>query len=558
MLKTGKRSGKEMFKYMIGYIKAKLKILSFFAIVAFLTTGLSIVLPYYNGRFIDSISYKPNKATVVNYAIFIAILLISSIFINYLYGILNTKIKLDLSYNMYSDIISHIQKIPYIVYKKYNPTYLNQRINTDIARLWSFFLVYFINIFIQALSLIILIVLIFELNVYIFVVTLFLIPIYVSIYVASRKPIYMSGLESKEKMAEYFKTGNEQLDQVAEIKSNSLYDASAAWLSNSYEKYKNSLMRFTKVSYFFKSLDSSISMFLQVSIILIGGYDIINGNLTFGEFVILNSYYNMLFKTIKFFFTVGQEYQDTKNSYDRIKEIVTIPEENIGNTIIKDISTIELKNISYKYEKKEVIREFSYKFEKGNIYLIEGKNGSGKTTLLLLLIGMLQEQGKGDIYFNNVSISDVNMKSLRSSAISTYLQNSKMFDSTVLEVISFYTGLNENEIKTKINQSVLKNIYMSKELDVIKCFEKSIRKLSGGEQQKIRLLCSLLLNCSVLILDEPTSQIDKQSSMIIKDYLESEKKNRIIIIVTHDIKLANDFQDAKRLNLKLLRGEETC
>lgn len=46
--------------------------------------------------------------------------------------------------------------------------------------------------------------------------------------------------------------------------------------------------------------------------------------------------------------------------------------------------------------------------------------------------------------------------------------------------------------------------------------------------------------------------------MIIKDYLESEKKNRIIIIVTHDIKLANDFQDAKRLNLKLLRGEETC
>lgn len=217
-----------MFKYMIGYIKAKLKILSFFAIVAFLTTGLSIVLPYYNGRFIDSISYKPNKATVVNYAIFIAILLISSIFINYLYGILNTKIKLDLSYNMYSDIISHIQKIPYIVYKKYNPTYLNQRINTDIARLWSFFLVYFINIFIQALSLIILIILIFELNVYIFV---------------------------------------------------------------------------------------------------------------------------------------------------------------------------------------------SYKFEKGNIYLIEGKNGSGKTTLLLLLIGMLQEQGKGDIYFNNVSISDVNMKSLRSSAI---------------------------------------------------------------------------------------------------------------------------------------------
>ena len=88
--------------------------------------------------------------------------------------------------------------------------------------------------------------------------------------------------------------------------------------------------------------------------------------------------------------------------------------------------------------------------------------------------------------------------------------------------------------------------------------QKSIRKLSGGEQQKIRLLCSLLLNCSVLILDEPTSQIDKQSSMIIKDYLESEKKNRIIIIVTHDIKLANDFQDAKRLNLKLLRGEETC
>lgn len=161
-----------MFKYVISYIKTKLKIVSFFVIVAFLTTGLSIVLPYYNGRFIDSIAYKSDKVTVVNYAIFIAILLISSIIINYLYGILNTKIKLDLSYNMYRDIITHIQKIPYIIYKNFNPTYLNQRINTDIVKIWSFFLGYFINIFIQALSLVILIILIFKLNIYIFVVTL--------------------------------------------------------------------------------------------------------------------------------------------------------------------------------------------------------------------------------------------------------------------------------------------------------------------------------------------------------------------------------------------------
>ena len=118
-------------------------------------------------------------------------------------------------------------------------------------------------------------------------------------------------------------------------------------------------------------------------------------------------------------------------------------------------------------------------------------------------------------------------------------------------VLPYYNGRFIDSISYKPNKATVVNY-------VIKCFEKSIRKLSGGEQQKIRLLCSLLLNCSVLILDEPTSQIDKQSSMIIKDYLESEKKNRIIIIVTHDIKLANDFQDAKRLNLKLLRGEETC
>ena len=97
-----------MFKIILYYIKTKIKILIFFAITAFVTTIFSIIMLYYNGIFIDSVSIHPNKNTIIYYAIFICILSLISTIISYVYGILNKKLKLELSFSLYRSLVEHI------------------------------------------------------------------------------------------------------------------------------------------------------------------------------------------------------------------------------------------------------------------------------------------------------------------------------------------------------------------------------------------------------------------------------------------------------------------
>lgn len=541
-----------MFKMTLYYIKTKIKILIFFAITAFVTTIFSIIMPYYNGIFIDAVSIHPNKNTIIYYAIFICILSLISTIISYVYGILNTKLKLELSFSLYRSLVEHIQKIPFNRYKQYNPTYLNQRINTDVSKIWGFFLSYFINIFIQAASIIILLFLLFMMNIYIFSVSVIMIPFYIGVYLWSVKPLYNYSLDNKEKAAEYFKTGNEQLELALEIKANSMYEASTKWLINGYQKFFDSSILYTKVIGFFKSMDSIISIILQILVLIIGGFEIINGNLTLGKFVVVNSYCNMLFQTIKFFFTVGQEYQDTKNSYARIEEIMSIKEEENGEEQIEEIKKIELSNVSYSYHMmgKEIITSLSLHLIKGNIYFIEGENGVGKTTLLHLILGLLRDNMTGDVYYNDISIKNLDLIDLRKNKISTFIQNTKSSDSTVLDNIEYWTGFSRKDILPKIKEKKLESFYCSQQFDVEQFFEKRLSILSGGERQKINILCTLLRAKDVLILDEPTSQMDVISTKLLCHYLESKSENYITIIVTHDKKFRNYFEKIININIE--------
>lgn len=113
----------------------------YFFVISFLTTLFSIIMPYYNGLFIDAILEKPLLENVIYFAIVIGVLSIVAILINYIYGIVVIKIKLEMFVYLYLDIMQHLQKIPLLILNKYNPSYLNRRINDDITAVWEFFLV---------------------------------------------------------------------------------------------------------------------------------------------------------------------------------------------------------------------------------------------------------------------------------------------------------------------------------------------------------------------------------------------------------------------------------
>jgi tungstate transport system ATP-binding protein len=194
---------------------------------------------------------------------------------------------------------------------------------------------------------------------------------------------------------------------------------------------------------------------------------------------------------------------------------------------------LKIKNITKKYESLTAVDSISLSLEVNKILVLVGVNGSGKTTLLRLLAG-LEDPDKGSIILNN-SIKKAN--ELRKISTMVFQQTS-MFNRSVYSNLEF--GL-----KIRGYEKVVINEKISEALSIVglEGFEnRNANKISGGEQQRVALARAFLLEPKILLLDEPTSNLDLNSAKIIEKVIKIRKKsNNLIILSTHN------FYQAKRL-----------
>ncbi len=267
-------------------------------------------------------------------------------------------------------------------------------------------------------------------------------------------------------------------------------------------------------------------------IIIYGGISIYNNKMSVGDFIIIQNYYLTILKGISNLTSILESYPDTKVSFDRVMEIFDEKVESNGEKMISGINSIELKNIGINFYDKDIINNFNYVFNKGCIYLIKGDNGSGKSTLVKLLLGLYIDEYKGKVTFNDIDIKDLNLYEIRKKYVSIIDQ----------EPILIHDDLYKN-IYQDLNISITTIDKMIDDMDInLKIKDKSlidVSKLSGGEKQKISIISAILKNGDLLILDEPTSALDSKATQKLIDIIKKEKKEKIIIIISHDKRLDN-------------------
>ena len=164
-----------------------------------------------------------------------------------------------------------------------------------------------------------------------------------------------------------------------------------------------------------------------------------------------------------------------------------------------------------------------------------GPSGSGKTTLLRILAG-LENTTRGNIFFKNKKIADTERNVLRQKATLVF-QKSVFFDTTVYNNISFGLKLNENLSKEEINNKIGETLAFVK----LEGFEnRKAKKLSGGEQQRVSLARALVLDRELLLLDEPTVNLDPKNVSIIEEIIQrvNREKKTTIVLATHNMNQA--------------------
>ena len=199
-------------------------------------------------------------------------------------------------------------------------------------------------------------------------------------------------------------------------------------------------------------------------------------------------------------------------------------------------SILKVNSVSYRYNDAEkddyVLKDINLDFELGKSYAIKGKSGSGKTTLLSLISG-LEKKYEGEILYDGNNLAKMDLDKYRNSDIGIVFQSYNLLPQfTALENIILSMDIsNIKEIdKKKKALELMEQVGLNKSLT-----ERRVLKLSGGEQQRIAIARSLSYNPKIIIADEPTGNLDKDTeNEILKIFNNlAHKENKCVIIVTH-------------------------
>ncbi|EPZ60570.1 ABC transporter family protein [[Clostridium] sordellii ATCC 9714] len=225
------------------------------------------------------------------------------------------------------------------------------------------------------------------------------------------------------------------------------------------------------------------------------------------------------------------KFSDKLRNWD--KEVV------INNTYKNSEVLLELKNISFQYEKKKpILKDVSFKINKGEMVSIVGKNGAGKSTISKLICGFYK-QTNGEIFLNNREITNDSIKE-RAEKIGIVMQNpnqmiskTMIFDEVALGLR--FRGIDESEIKDRVYETL-------KVCGLYEYRNWPISALSYGQKKRVTIASILVLNPEIIILDEPTAGQDfKHYNEIMEFLLNLNKKGVTIIMITHDMHLMLEY-----------------
>ena len=204
------------------------------------------------------------------------------------------------------------------------------------------------------------------------------------------------------------------------------------------------------------------------------------------------------------------------------------------------MNILELKNVNKSYDGRKIIDNLTISIPENSLVAITGKSGSGKSTILNM-IGLLESIDSGSIKINGNSIPNINSSKatmLRRNNINYLFQSYALIsDITVLDnlmVAMEFLDLSKKEKNDKIDKVL-------KDLDIFILKNKKVNTLSGGEQQRVALARCILKPGNLILADEPTGSLDPKMAEIVFELIKylRDKYNKTVIIVTHDISLAN-------------------
>lgn len=367
-------------------------------------------------------------------------------------------------------------------------------------------------------------------------------------YYKFKIPLTKMGLDTQTHVEKQIKILNHSFHGIREVKifkienlMKKLFDEQTFnWLSKDYlSEFYSKLPRI-----FFEVLAILLLVIFLTSLILSGQtFEYILPLLTLYGVTLIRFIpsFTLISSNLNFLSYYKEAYKIISNLLEKIDSTTEFKDSTKKTLLDTHENKIELSNVYFNYSSRKenkVINNLNLKFNCGEIVGIFGKSGQGKSTLLDLLMGLINPV-EGNIFYNGENIKN-NSETIQ-KAIGYVSQSVYLFDDTLLKNITFLENLNFKKDK-KLDEAILES-YLS---DVIEDLPQKIltnvgnmgSNLSGGQIQRIGIARALYKNPEILILDEATNSVDKETEKkILLNFKSSKYNKKIIILISHDPKI---------------------
>ncbi|WDV45610.1 ABC transporter ATP-binding protein [Clostridiaceae bacterium M8S5] len=273
----------------------------------------------------------------------------------------------------------------------------------------------------------------------------------------------------------------------------------------------------------------------KLSVIIIGGFNVISNNISLGEFVVSFNLVDQMVTELGQIFQQALTGKRLKATADCIKSVLDQPCREFGNKNFTDsVENIQFKNVTFRYNKKSepVLSNLSLEFPVGKKIAIVGESGSGKSTITKLLLRDYSPDA-GEVLINNIPVNNYNLQYL--DKISAVFQEPYFLPSSIKENIIFDKVYEYEEIE-KVCKDMqcygFINEFPQKYETVV---GERGAKLSGGQKQRIALTRAVLRDTDILVLDEATAALDIKTEYDVQNNLDRLRKGKTTIIIAHRI-----------------------
>ncbi len=545
------QSKKRLFLRVLGYMPRYKKELAIVMGLILLSGAIGLVRPYLNGNTLyDQVLTEGGKyyGKIIPFVLLMIALEITTLIVNILQGRVGAAVSSKIVYDIKSEVFDAMQRLSMSFFNSKQTGSLMNRVNSDALDIQYFLNDGLPNFIINAITIIGIGFLVLISNPLLAV--LIMLPVPIIVYVI-RKVI--------PKFNRYKWIGWHKSSKLNSVINDTLQGIRVV---KAFGKEKNEVGRFeeaTQELYEVRVKEGLMSarVFPMLNYLMtigglfvwgLGGYQVLNGELTFGTLMTFVGYIGMLYAPINFMIRTYDWWANCMNSAQRIFEIIDrqtdVPEPKDPVEIGRIRGEVELRDVTFSYEpNKPVLHNVSFRVEAGEMIGLVGHSGAGKSTITNI-ITRLYDVDEGELLIDGINVKKIRQKDLHGQ-IGMVLQDTFLFSGTIAENIAYARP--DASMEEIIRAAKLANAhdFIMKLPDG---YETEIGKrstnLSGGERQRISIARTVLLDPAILILDEATASLDTETEQQIQAALETLTKGRTTIAIAHRL---STLKNADRL-----------